>query len=76
MSNDPREFNDLARRASDLMADTADVPRLLQSRLGEQHELTVAAWRMVSSIEALARELRSFDASAEPVFHDPYQDSN
>ena len=65
MSVDPREFNVLARRAADLMADTADVPRMLRSRLGAQSELTQTAERMAASIETLVRELRNFDAAAE-----------
>jgi len=70
----PGEFNELTRKATELMSDTADVPSVLRSRLGEQHELTRAADRMTASIETLVRELRSFDASAEPVVTDTYQD--
>ena len=47
---------------------------MLRSRLGEQHELTRAADEMVASIETFVRELRSFDASAEPVVADTYSD--
>jgi hypothetical protein len=64
MNFDTRGFSELTRKAAELMADTADVPTVLRSRLGEQHELTRAAQEMVANIEALARELRSFDASA------------
>jgi hypothetical protein len=56
------------------MSDTAEVPAVLRSRLGEQHELTRAADEMVASIETFVRELRAFDASAEPVVTDTYQD--
>ncbi len=69
----PGEFNELSRKASELMADTADVPSLLRSRLGDQHELTRAAEQMAASIETLARELRSFDSYAEPTLTDTYQ---
>ena len=75
MNIDPREFNELGRKAAELMSDTADVPSVLRNRLGEQHELTRAAEQMVASIETLMRELRSFDASAEPALSDPYQNS-
>jgi hypothetical protein len=70
----PGEFNEFGRKASELMSDTADVPSVLRSRLGEQHELTRAADQMTASIETLVRELRSFDASAEPMVTDTYQD--
>jgi len=70
----PGEFNELTRKATELMSDTADVPSVLRSRLGEQHELTRAADRMTASIETLVRELRAFDASAEPLVTDTYQD--
>ena len=63
----------MTRQATELMSGTADVPNVLRSRLGEQHELTRAAREMVASIETFVRELRSFDASAEPVVTD-YQD--
>ncbi len=69
----PGEFNELRRKASELMSDTADVSSLLRSRLGDQHELTRAAEQMTTSIETLARELRSFDSSAEPTLTDTYQ---
>jgi hypothetical protein len=72
MNIDPREFNDLSRKAAELMSDTADVPGVLRSRLGEQHQLTQAAQQMSASIEAFVRELRSFDASSEPAAADPY----
>ncbi len=62
---DGRELNDLTRRATDLMSDTADVPRILRNRLGEQHELAQAAEEMQGSIETFVRELRCFDVSAQ-----------
>ncbi len=74
MNFDTRGFSELTRRATEMMSDTADVPSLLRSRLGEQHELTRAAGQMVANIETLVRELRSFDASAEPAVADTYQD--
>jgi cytochrome c556 len=74
MNLDPRDFSALRRKATELMSETADVPTVLRSRLGEQHELTRAADEMVASIETFVRELRSFDASAEPVIADTYSD--
>jgi hypothetical protein len=74
MNFDTQGFSALTRRATDLMFETADVPTVLRSRLGEQHELTRAAREMVASIETFVRELRSFDASAEPAVTDTYQD--
>ncbi len=74
MNFDTRGFSSLTRKATEMMLDTADVPNVLRSRLGEQHELTRAAGEMVASIETFVRELRSFDASAEPVVTDVYQD--
>jgi hypothetical protein len=63
MNFDPREFSELTRKATEMMSDTADVPIVLRSRLGAQHELVRGADEMVGSIETLVRELRSFDAS-------------
>jgi hypothetical protein len=74
MNLDPGDFSALRRKATELMSETADVPIVLRSRLGEQHELTRAAGEMVASIETFVRELRSFDASAEPVIADTYSD--
>lgn len=74
MNFDTRGFSELTRKATEMMSDTADVPRVLRSQLGDQHELTRAADEMVASIETLVRELRSFDASAEPVVTDTFQD--
>jgi hypothetical protein len=73
MNFDTRGFSELTRKATEMMSETTDVPSLLRSRLGEQHELTRAADEMVASIETLARELRSFDATAEPVDTDTFQ---
>jgi hypothetical protein len=69
----PGEFNELTRRATELLSDTSDVPRVLRGCFGEQHDLTLAGHQMVESIETLVRELRSFDASAEPTVTDTYQ---
>jgi len=69
----PGEFNEFGRKAGQLMSDVADVPSLLRSRLGDQHELTRAAEQMAASIETLVRELRSFDSSAEPTATGTYQ---
>jgi hypothetical protein len=74
MTFDTRGFSELTRKATEMMSDTADVPGLLRSRLGEQHELTRTADQMVASIETFVRELRSFDASAEPMSPDTFQD--
>jgi hypothetical protein len=74
MNFDTRGFSELSRRATEMMSDTADVATVLRSRLGDQHRLTRSADAMIASIEALVRELRSFDASAEPVVTDTYED--
>jgi len=74
MNFDLRGFSELTRKATEMMSETAEVPAVLRSRLGEQHELTRAADEMVASIETFVRELRAFDASAEPVVTDTYQD--
>ena len=74
MNIDPREFSELTRKATEMMSETSDVPTILRSRLGERHHLTRAAGEMVASIEIFVRELRSFDASAEPSVADTYQD--
>jgi hypothetical protein len=55
---DTRELNDLTRRATELMSETADVPRVLRNQLGENHELAQAAEAMQGSIENFVRELR------------------
>ena len=72
MTIDLRDVNELRRKATDLMSDTADIPSVLRNRLGEQHELTHAAERMTASIEIFVRELRSFDFSAEQTAGDVY----
>jgi predicted nucleic acid-binding Zn-ribbon protein len=72
---DARELNDLTRRATDLMSETADVPRVLRNRLGEQHQLAQAAQEMQGSIESLVQELRCFDISAQPAAADTYDGS-
>jgi hypothetical protein len=71
---DTRGFGELSRKAAEMMSDVADVPIVLRSRLGEQHELTRAANQMAASIETFVRELRSFDATSEPSPGDAYQD--
>jgi hypothetical protein len=53
---DVRELNDLTRRATQLMAETADVPRVLRNRLGEHHQLAQAAEEMQGSIETFVLE--------------------
>ncbi len=72
---DARELNELTRRATDLMSETADVPRLLRNRLGEQHQLAQAAEEMQGSIETFVRELRCFDVSAQIVEADSFEGS-
>jgi hypothetical protein len=74
MNFDTRGFSELSRRATEMMSDVVDVPLVLRSRLGEQHQLTRAAHEMATSIELFVRELRSFDASSEPAATDTYQD--
>ena len=72
---DTRELNDLTRRATELMSETADVPRVLRNQLGEHHELAVAAEAMHGSIENFVRELRCFDVSAQSVGLDAFEGS-
>lgn len=72
MNIDPREFSELTRKATELMASTADVPILLRSRFGEQHGLCRSAEEMMASIETFVRELRSFDATNAPAVMDIY----
>lgn len=67
MSIDVRELSDFRRRATELMAETSDVPTILRSRLGEQHQLARAADEMVGSIEDFLRALRSFDLGGQPI---------
>jgi hypothetical protein len=75
MTIDATELNELMRRATDLMSETADVPRILRNRLGEQHELALAAEDMQESISAFVRELRCFDIPAHTVEADTYEGS-
>jgi hypothetical protein len=72
---DARELNDFTRRATELMSETADVPRVLRNRLGEQHHLAQAAEDMQGSIENFVRELRCFDLSAQTVAADTNEGS-
>jgi hypothetical protein len=75
MNIDTRELNDLTRKATELMSETADVPRVLRNRLGEQHHLSQAAEQMQGSIEVFVRELRCYDVSAEAVGADIFDRS-
>ena len=75
MNIDARELNDLTRRATELMSETSDVPRVLRNRLGERHELALAAEEMQGSIETFVRELRCFDISAQNVAADMLEGS-
>ena len=72
---DARELNELTRKATELMSETADVPRVLRNRLGEQHQLAQAAEEMQGSIETFVRELRCFDVSAQTVGADTFEAS-
>jgi len=72
---DSRDLNEFTRKATDLMSETADVPRILRNRLGEHHKLAQAAEEMVGSIELFVRELRCFDTSAEKVPADTFEGS-
>jgi hypothetical protein len=64
MDFDHGEMHDLTRKATELMSETADIARLLRMRLGAGHSLSRSGDDMLVSTEALARELRSFCASA------------
>jgi hypothetical protein len=64
---DTRDFSELRRKAGEMMSETTDIPAVLRSRLGEDHQLTRAASEMTASIEALVRELRAFDVTDEPI---------
>ena len=75
MMIDARELNEFTRKATELMSETADVPRVLRNRLGEQHPLTQAAEEMRGSIETFVRELRFFDISAQAVGADTVEAS-
>ncbi|HTB20866.1 MAG TPA: hypothetical protein VK708_22235 [Bryobacteraceae bacterium] len=72
---DARELNELTRRATQLMSETADVPRVLRNRLGAEHHLAQAAEAMQGSIEDFVRELRCFDISAQPIVADIFEES-
>lgn len=72
---DARELNELTRRATELMSETADVPRVLRNRLGEHHKLVQAAAEMQESIETFVQELRCFDLSAQTVAADTFEGS-
>jgi hypothetical protein len=65
MTLDTRELNDFTRRATELMSETSDVPRMLRNQLGEDHRLAQAADEMLGSIEQFVRELRRFDIAEE-----------
>jgi hypothetical protein len=67
MTIDARELNEFTRKATDLMAETSDVPRILRNRLGEDHQLAQAAEEMLGSIENFVRELRCFDISSQHI---------
>jgi hypothetical protein len=72
---DARELNALTRRATDLMSETADVPRILRNRLGGHHPTVRTAEKMQASIEDFVRELRRFDVSAQIVEADAFEAS-
>jgi hypothetical protein len=65
ISFDAKEFNDLTRRASDLLLDTMDIPRLLRTRLGAEHQVVASADEMLRSLETFVHELRLFHGPAE-----------
>jgi len=75
MTIDARELNELTRKATELMSETADVPRILRNRLGEQHQLAQAADEMLGSIESFVRELRCFDISSQSTGSGPFEGS-
>lgn len=62
---DQSDFNELTRRAAELILETADVPRLIKLRLGPEHELAKSAEEMLDTLEAFVRELRSYHGSTE-----------
>ena len=65
MHFDPTDFNELTRRATDVMLRTSDIPRLLRLRLGPDHELAKAAEEMLARLENFVRELRSYHGVPE-----------
>jgi hypothetical protein len=75
MTIDARELNEFTRKATELMSETADVPRILRNLLGEQHQLAQAAARMQVSIENFVQELRCFDLSSQTVGADTFEGS-
>jgi hypothetical protein len=75
MSIDARELNEFTRKATELMSETADVPRILRNRLGDQHQLAQAAEEMLGSIENFVRELRYFDVSSQNMGVDTLEGS-
>jgi hypothetical protein len=72
MTIDARELNEFTRKATDLMSETSDVPRILRNQLGENHQLAQAAEEMLGSIENFVRELRCFDISGQNIGNDPF----
>jgi hypothetical protein len=75
MTIDARDLNEFTRRATDLMSETADVPRILRNLFGEQHQLARAADQMQRSIEEFVQELRCFDLSSQTVEADTFEGS-
>jgi hypothetical protein len=75
MNIDTRDFSELRRKASEMMSETADLPTVLRSRLGEEHRLTRSATEMTASIETLVRELRAFDSSDEALSSETFPDT-
>lgn len=67
MNFDQTDFNELTRRAAELVLETADVPRLIKLRLGSEHELAKSAEEMLGRLETFVRELRAYDASADKL---------
>jgi hypothetical protein len=72
---DPKEFNDLIRRASDLLLDTMDIPRLLRTRLGAEHRVVGSADEMLRSLETFVHELRLYHGPVESHRMNPTEDS-
>ena len=75
MTIDARELNELTRKATELMSETADVPRILRNQLGDQNQLARAAEQMQDSIENFLQELRCFDLSAQAFPTDTFEGS-
>ncbi|MGD0435728.1 MAG: hypothetical protein ABSB86_04650 [Bryobacteraceae bacterium] len=72
---DPKEFNDLIRRASDLLLDTMDIPRLLRTRLGAEHQVVGSADEMLRSLETFVHELRLYHGPVELHRMNPNEDT-